>query len=103
MLPSVAAEGVPRVVHEAMAQGCPVIATDVGSTKWQLRGGAGIVVPPADVEALTENIIRVLDDKQLRENLSTNGFRRSLEFTFEEQAEKVATFVRQHVPAKLLA
>ncbi len=103
VLPSVAAEGVPRVIHEAMAQGCPVIATDIGSTKWQLRDGAGIVVPPANVEALTENIIRVLDDEQLRQSLSVNGFSRSMEFTFEKQVERITTFIRQYVPAELLA
>ncbi len=102
VLPSIAAEGVPRVVHEAMSQGCPVIATDVGSIKWQLEGGAGIVVPPADAAALTESIIRVLGDKELRRCLSINGFNRSMEFTYEKQGEKIAAFVRKHIPTKLL-
>jgi glycosyltransferase involved in cell wall biosynthesis len=102
VLPSVAGEGVPRVTHEAMSQGCPVIATDIGSTKWQLAGGAGIVVPPANVEALTENIVRVLDDEGLRRSLSVKGFSRSMEFTFEKQAEKIAAFVKKNIAAELL-
>jgi glycosyltransferase involved in cell wall biosynthesis len=103
VLPSIAGEGVPRVVHEAMSQGCPVIATDVGSIKWQLEAGAGIVIPPADTEALTQNIIRILEDERLRKNLSIKGFARSMEFTYEKQAEKVAAFVRKCVPSELLA
>jgi len=103
VLPSIAGEGVPRVTHEAMSQGCPVIATDIGSIKWQLEGGAGIVVPPVNVAALTESIIRVLGDKELRRRLSINGFNRSMEFTFEKQSEKIAAFVKKYVPHELLA
>lgn len=102
VLPSLAGEGVPRVVHEAMSQGCPVIATDTGSTAWQLRGGAGMVVPPGNVEVLSQTILRVLEDRTVQESLSRSGFERSLEFTFEKQAARIAAFVREHVPAELL-
>jgi glycosyltransferase involved in cell wall biosynthesis len=103
ILPSIAAEGVPRVIHEAMTQGCPVIATDIGSVKWQLADGAGLVIPPSNTQILTETIINVLDDKQLRQSLSANGFDRSLEFTFEKQGERLATFIKNTVPVGLLA
>jgi len=102
ILPSVGGEGVPRVIHEAMSQGCPVIATDVGSTKWQLENESGIVIPPGDVKALTENLIKLLDDRELRKKLSLNGFNRSKEFTFEKQKEKIAKFVRENVDSELL-
>jgi len=58
VLPSIGAEGVPRVIHEAMTFGCPVIATDIGGVRWQLRDGAGIVVPPFDALALKDALGR---------------------------------------------
>ncbi|MFC1636034.1 glycosyltransferase family 4 protein [Planctomycetota bacterium] len=94
ILPSVAAEGVPRVTHEAMAFGCPVIATDIGSVSWQLQGGAGIIVPPGNTDSLARAICRVLDDAVLRRNLSQKGFQRSVDYTYEKQKVRIAEFVR---------
>jgi glycosyltransferase involved in cell wall biosynthesis len=93
VLPSIGAEGVPRATHEAMAMGCPVIATDVGSTAWQLRDGGGVVVPPGDVQALAEQIIRILRDARLRQQLADNGLRNAREHTYEIQAAGIARFV----------
>jgi glycosyltransferase involved in cell wall biosynthesis len=98
----VAGEGVPRVIHEAQSQGCPVIATDIGSTRWQLDGEAGIVIPPANTNALRENMLRVIDEEELRRKLSLNGFRRALEFTYEKQRQKIEGFVRKYCPAGIL-
>jgi glycosyltransferase involved in cell wall biosynthesis len=98
VLPSVAAEGVPRVTHEAMAFGCPVIATDVGSVRWQLEGEAGIIVAPGDVEALARALRSVLADAALRCRLSGMGLQRSLQYTYDKQREGIARFVSSHVP-----
>jgi glycosyltransferase involved in cell wall biosynthesis len=103
VLPSIAAEGVPRVIQEAQALGCPVVATDIGSTRWQLREGAGIVVPPYDVHALKEAISHVLTDQGLRESLSRQGFHISRQYSFEKQSAGIANFVRSAIPAELLA
>ncbi len=93
ILPSVAAEGVPRVTHEAMVFGCPVIATDIGSIGWQLSDDAGIVVKPRSVDELTNAIIMLLEDEQLRVKLQKNGYQRSLEYTLEKQTKRIHTFV----------
>lgn len=102
VLPSVAAEGVPRVTHEAMAFGCPVVATDVGSVRWQLESGAGIVIPPGDKEALTSAILEVLRNEDLRKELSGKGYARSLQFTYEKQQAAIASFVSAHIPSVYL-
>ena len=47
-------EGFPNVVLEAMANGRPVVATDVGDTRKLVRSGVtGWLVPPGDVAALS--------------------------------------------------
>jgi len=46
-------ENQPLALLQAMAAGLPCIASDVGGVGEMLAGGAGILVPPGDVEALT--------------------------------------------------
>jgi glycosyltransferase involved in cell wall biosynthesis len=44
-------EGFPNVIAEAMAAGLPVIATDVGDSRW-IVGNYGLVTPPRDTDKL---------------------------------------------------
>ncbi len=97
VLPSIAAEGVPRVTHEAMANGCPAVGTDVGSIAWQLREDAGVVIPPNNAQALTRALSNVLDSFELRRTLSMKGYQRSLEHTLEEQQLTLRRFVEQQL------
>jgi glycosyltransferase involved in cell wall biosynthesis len=53
-------EAWPLSVGEAMAMGCPVIATDVGDTGAILQG-TGSLVPPRSPEALAAAILEVLN------------------------------------------
>lgn len=54
-------EGTPRCILEAMALGCPVVATDVGGVGEMLSGGAGRVVEPGDAGKLRRAIQETLD------------------------------------------
>jgi len=52
VLPSIF-EGMPNALLEAMAMGCPVIATAVGGSKELVRPGeTGLLVPPRDTASL---------------------------------------------------
>ncbi len=93
ILPSIGSEGVPRVTHEAMAVGCPVIAANVGSISWQLAGEAGVLVMPCDSRGLAEAILKVLKSQELREALSKKGRNKADQFTFEMQIEKLQHFI----------
>lgn len=64
-LPSVK-EGFPFAILEAMQAGLPIIATSVGGIPEMIINGTnGLLVPPADPQALAEAIIKLLENKEL--------------------------------------
>lgn len=93
VLPSIGAEGVPRVTHEAMAMSCPVIATDVGSVAWQLENDSGILVPPGNEKSIYTAIKKLIENSGEYQKLVKNGYRRSLEFTYEKQKNSIQKFI----------
>src|SRR5262249_50681630 len=58
-------EGMPLAALEALAAGVPLVATAVGGLPDLLCGGAGIVVPKDDADALAAAIGRLLEDETL--------------------------------------
>jgi len=64
-------EGLPSVLIQAMACGCPVVSTDCPSGPSEiLEGGAyGPLVPVGDSDALAAAILRLLDSPPDRERL----------------------------------
>ncbi len=83
---------------EAMACSLPVISTNLptGVPEVNADGISGLIVPPADPEALAAAIARLLDDEDLRRQLGQGGHRRFLEnYQAETMAEKVSVIYRQ--------
>lgn len=68
------AEGLPSVIPEAMAQGCPVIASDQGGMAEAITDGAGLLVPPNDAGALAEAMRGLSADPSLAERIGLAGF-----------------------------
>lgn len=63
-------EGVSNVLLEAMAAGCPVVATGVGGTMEVVTHERhALLVPPANPGAMADAITRLLQDKPLRDRL----------------------------------
>lgn len=62
---------------EAMAARVPVVASRVGGIPETIRGGVdGILVPPADTDALAASVIRLSRDTVMRAALAAAGRRR---------------------------
>ena len=67
-------EGMPLVLLEAMAASTPIVATDVGGVRECCDdGGAGMLVPPADPDALADALGAVLSDPDLRAQLAVRA------------------------------
>ena len=69
-------EGLPIVLLEAMSIGVPVITTNVGEIPSIVKNNYnGIMVERCDVAALSENIIKLLNDELLCKKLSQNSLK----------------------------
>lgn len=92
---SVLASGLPEpfggVTIESMAMGKPVVGTAIGGTTEQIEDGVtGILIPPRDPDALAVAVARLLEDKDLREQMGKAGRKRFEEcFEFEPFYQKI--------------
>jgi glycosyltransferase involved in cell wall biosynthesis len=83
-------EGFGLALLEAMALGKPVVASNVMAIP-ELLGdhGAGVLVPPGDVHALSGAILRLANDSRLRANLGAIAMQRaSDEFTVDTMVSR---------------
>jgi glycosyltransferase involved in cell wall biosynthesis len=71
-------EGTPFTIIEAMAAGCPVVATRVGGVPDLLDDQAtGLLVPPAQPEPLVGAILQLLRDRDLARALARSAAARA--------------------------
>lgn len=81
-------EGLPSVIIEAMAIGLPVVATDIPGTREIISDGVnGKLVQPHDPLALADAIIEMIDNPQMRRELSHAGQQSVKQFSIEEIAK----------------
>jgi len=74
VMPSVAREGLPKSLVEAMAQGVPPIVTAVGGMpEVVIHGQCGLVVPPKSSAALAAAISQLADNPELRTRLGAEA------------------------------
>lgn len=83
-------EGMSMALLEAMGAGLPVVASKVEGTAELVSDGMdGLLVPPADPDALASAIIRLLGDKELRTRLGrTARGKIAHDFSIEAMCEK---------------
>ena len=92
-------DGIPNVLIEAMAMGVPVVATTTGAIREAVTDGEnGLLVPPADPEALAHAIVRLLADRELRRRLGEAGRTRVLkQFDIAKNIATLADLLRRHM------
>ena len=80
-------EGFGLPVLEAMACGTPVITSNISSLP-EVAGDAGLLIDPYDIEALADNIWKVITDHTLQEHMRIRGLEWVKGFTWEATARK---------------
>jgi len=92
-------EGFGMPAGEAMACGVPVISTSGGALP-EVLGDAGILVPPADSEALRRAVVTLLDDPERRRRMGEAGLARVINsLTWRHAAEKTVCVYREAIDA----
>jgi phosphatidylinositol alpha-mannosyltransferase len=92
--PSLHGESFGMVVVEAMAAGCPVVASDIPGYAEAARGAA-VLVPPGNGAALAEALWRVGQDGPLRARLAERGVARAQALDWSRVAEQVLRIYRR--------
>lgn len=72
---------------EAMACGCPVVTTNVGSLP-EVVGDAGILKNPNDIEGIVNAIYEVLTNESVRQEMIKKGLERAKRFSWEKTAKE---------------
>jgi glycosyltransferase involved in cell wall biosynthesis len=82
-------EGLPTVLIEALACGCPVVATDCRSGPREIldNGRYGRLVPVGDHEALAKAILETLDNPDFPADRQTR-LQRAMEFSVDAAVDK---------------
>jgi glycosyltransferase involved in cell wall biosynthesis len=90
-------EGLPMALIEAMASGLPVIASEVSGTRQvMVPNETGLLVPPGDVQALSEAMVVLLSDRELARAMGAAARRRvEAAFSAKRQAEEHVALYRR--------
>ena len=88
--------GIPAL--EAMACGVPVLGGDSGGLP-EVIGDAGLLVDPMSVEEITEALLQLGGDPELRQQLGVRARARSAQFSWERAAASVLDCMRQAAAA----
>ncbi len=95
LLPSLT-EGIPKTIVEALAFGTPIIASDVGGIRGVIEHEkTGLLVRPGDAEDLSNAILRLMSDEELRCRLAQSE-RDLNQFTIEVQSRHVYNILAHH-------
>jgi glycosyltransferase involved in cell wall biosynthesis len=90
-------EGLPLVLLEAMACGCPVISSDCdfGPREVLEYGKDGLLVPVGDILAMSDALLKMLSDKKMRDDYITRGYARVKYFSKEKTLEEYENLFRK--------
>jgi phosphatidylinositol alpha-mannosyltransferase len=91
--PATGGESFGIVLLEAMAAGAPIVCSDIHGYKGVVRRDReGLLVPPREPKAIAEAVARLLDDPDLRAEMSAAGEERALAFSWPRVTAKVEEY-----------
>ncbi|MBI2031218.1 MAG: glycosyltransferase family 4 protein [Candidatus Levybacteria bacterium] len=80
-------EGFGLPILEAMKYGCPVLTSNISSLP-EAGGQAAIYFNPENVEEITKNLKKIIEDLDLRRELATKGYEQVKKFSWEKTARE---------------
>ncbi len=97
VLPSLRREGLPRAIIEAMiGSTVPIVTDSGGSPELVVDGKSGFVVPPGEAQPITDRILELYNDRELRKRLGEGARERiRKDFTVEETARQTMALYRE--------
>lgn len=99
VLPSIWHENQPVSITEAMASGCPVIASDMGGNRELIVDGVtGYLFKAGDAAQLAERISKFVDDPSLLERMGREGRQRMRPYSFQAQVRELLRIYAQPAP-----
>lgn len=86
VIPSVWGDPFPLVALEALASGCPVVASNTGGLPESVNATNGLLVPPGDEHALQDALHLLVQDSGLRHQLGQMARVQGRRFSWETAA-----------------
>ena len=94
--PATGRESFGIVLLEAMSVGKPIIATAIdGFANVMTDGVEGLSVPPRNVEKLSESLLTLIKDKELRQQMGASGKQRSQIYDWSHIAQRILDFYQE--------
>lgn len=89
-------EGWGLTVIEAMACKCAIVGTNTGAIAEVATDYKDCLISePMDIEGLSKNIIKLIEDDELRNKISQNAFELALNFQWSKSVKKMEEFFRK--------
>ncbi len=101
VLSSTGHEGVPQAILQGQACGKAIVATTVGGIPQVITHEQdGLLVPPRDADALSQSILRLLEDEPLRTRLGQAASARARpRYGLDHMCETVEALYAKHLPS----
>ncbi len=89
-------EGFPRTIWEAMSQGTPVIASNVGGIPGYLTNNLNcLLISPHSVDEIYQGVIEMVNNDDLRNEVVKNAYRIVSKVTLERQTKNLIEQISQ--------
>lgn len=89
-------EGCSNAIVEALACGLPVISTDAPFNYDILNGNNSIMIDCHNIDQIADYILKLKNNKELREKLSTGAKVKAAELSLEQRATRILTFIKEN-------
>jgi glycosyltransferase involved in cell wall biosynthesis len=94
------AEGFANTILEAMSSALPCVATDIAGNREALTDATGVIIPPADEDALTDALRQLLDQPARRRELGEAARRRAVgDFGLDRMVDGTVAWYRDLISA----